>query len=117
MGGIKRRNSSAASVTSQAGRLQVDGPAKASPLAKSAGSPVQQHPVGGQQPTLRRKGSLKTKNESSGIGKFAIKPFTFGAKQQSQHDDETTNGDAHLSESEKGSGEEATTEAAKENGG
>ncbi|KAK3676258.1 Platinum sensitivity protein [Recurvomyces mirabilis] len=117
MGGIKRRNSSAASVTSQTGRSQVDGPTKTSPLVKSSGSPVQQHPVGGSQPMLRRKGSLKTKNESSGLGKFAIKTFNFGTKQQQQHDDETTNGDAHLPESEEGSGEGTTVEAVKENGG
>ncbi|KAK5118305.1 hypothetical protein LTR62_002818 [Meristemomyces frigidus] len=94
MGGIKRRNSSAASATPHTARSQVDGIAK----ENAAVSTTQQHPVGGPdgQPMLRRKGSLKTRNESGGVGKFAIKGFQLGAahKQEKFHDGEATNGHA-----------------------
>lgn len=81
MGGSKRRNS-AASISSQAGRVQLDG--SSSPtgvqvqhqrLDDGEGGEVQ---VQAKQPMLRRKGSLKTKNEGN-AGRFAIKPIGLAA--------------------------------------
>lgn len=92
MMGVKRRNSSA-SLAGQAARMQMDG----------AASPANSHHTGGDENgglalnlsssllsemaaapkhghMLRRKGSLKTKNESgTGSGRFAIKPISLAA--------------------------------------
>lgn len=105
-GGVKRRNSTA-SLASQTGRVQLDG--SASPLASANGASSSQHhqqqhrpdednrapapsPVQQQQQPapaghghiLRRKGSLKTKNEAqTTAGKFAIKPINLPAAKNS----------------------------------
>ena len=81
MGGVKRRNSSA-SLNSKAGQLHMDS-AVNSPIASSDenGGHVTnvQQAYGhghGNSHILRRKGSLRTKNESPAtVGKFAIKPI------------------------------------------
>jgi len=98
MGGIKRRNS-AASLSSQTGRLQVNVPQ--SPLSNHVAAvdsgEFQEHHSRQQQsqqqqpdenrtppahvPMLRRKGSLKAKSESQGggsAGKLSIKPINLG---------------------------------------
>ncbi len=90
MGGIKRRSSSASLRSNASHHSQVDG----SPTnAINHASHTEQEENGGpvtnllqQQPShahghgnahlLRRKGSLKVKNESSGQHKFAIKPIS-----------------------------------------
>lgn len=104
MGGIKRRNSTA-SLSSQTGRLQVNVPKNSlsnhgvavdnaelqehNPRQQKKHQPQQsgQHEQQDENslppthvPTLRRKGSLKTKNETQGgaVGKFSIKPISLG---------------------------------------
>ena len=88
MGGVKRRNSSA-SLKSNNMNHQLDG---ASPMSVDSpqsrdeenGGPTahlhqQEHVHGhGNSHMLRRKGNLKTKNESS-TGRFAIKPISLAA--------------------------------------
>ena len=81
MGGVKRRNSSA-SLNSKAGQLHMDGAAN-SAIASSDenGGHVTnaQQTYGhnhGNSHILRRKGSLRSKNENPAtLGKFAIKPI------------------------------------------
>lgn len=81
MSGVKRRNSSA-SLNSKAGQLHMDG---AFNSAMSSGDENGGHTANlhqayghnhGNSHILRRKGSLRTKNESPAtLGKFAIKPI------------------------------------------
>ena len=130
MGGTKRRNSSV-SLSSQAGRLQVDGSASPDPgssnnhhmavqlqyqqfLDQNAGHapPVQQHAsnVGapGHSHTLRRKGSLKTRNEtpaSTAPGRLAIKPTPLAAAKSPHEHHQSAEGNGN------------TLSAAPENGG
>jgi protein phosphatase-4 regulatory subunit 3 len=80
MGGVKRRHSSA-SLNSKAARLQTDGAVNspvASPEENGGHTTNSQQAYGhshGNSHILRRKGSLRTKNESAAtLGKFAIKP-------------------------------------------
>ena len=110
MGGVKRRNSSA-SLSSKAGQHMMDG-AVNSPVLSSAAldeenggpilhsqqdQPLHSHGHGhghGNSHVLRRKGSLKTKNESStSAGKFAIKPISLAAvRQQAEQAEESSGG-------------------------
>ncbi len=103
MGGVKRRNSSA-SISSRTGHLHVDSSLNSpvTPLADADenGGPVlasqhdQPHTAqshNGNSHTLRRKGSLKTKNEGN-PGKFAIKPINLSAaKKAAEHDEANGN--------------------------
>ena len=93
MSGVKRRNSSASLSGKASHHNQMDG-AVNSPLSlheDENGGPVG-HPQAapghgqGNSHILRRKGSLKTKNQSVGAaGKFAIKPISLSAaKDQSE---------------------------------
>lgn len=80
--GVKRRNSSAASVSSRLGDAslseQPNGDA-------AAASPTNGNGNGGGH-MLRRKGSLKTKNQGS-IGRFTIKPSTTRKAEQESKDE------------------------------
>ena len=98
MGGTKRRNSSAStqhSLVSQAGKVQLD--AEGSPVQRkdenhapaTQFAPKAQHQQTAPQ-QLRRKGSLKTKNEGA-TGKFAIKPIGLVPAKR-KDDDAASNG-------------------------
>ena len=94
MGGVKRRTS-AQSLSSKAALNQIDAAAN-SPMMSSIAmadengglttDSQQQHAHGhghGNSHSLRRKGSLKTRNESTGTAdKFAIKPINLPAAKQ-----------------------------------
>ncbi|EMC99020.1 hypothetical protein BAUCODRAFT_22318 [Baudoinia panamericana UAMH 10762] len=93
MGGTKRRNSSA-SITSQSRNLQLDGTpdAHASPVrlgAQADDLPPARGPMPSQ--TLKRKGSLRSKNES-GAGRFAIKHVSIAAAKHDAGATENGNG-------------------------
>ncbi len=111
MGGVKRRNSSA-SLSGRASQLRVDGGVNSPQLPdadrEENGGSIHHsdgkshnnaHGHGTSAPMLRRKGSLKTKNESS-AGKFAIKPINLSVakqtaeQQQDNAKDETGDGGA-----------------------
>jgi protein phosphatase-4 regulatory subunit 3 len=98
MGGVKRRNSSA-SLGGRSSQLHADGAVNSPTLPHSEDienggamfphdeqTQSRGHAHGNSAPTLRRKGSLKTKNESTGsAGKFSIKPINLsGAKQHAE---------------------------------
>ncbi|TKA29865.1 hypothetical protein B0A50_03229 [Salinomyces thailandicus] len=93
MGGSKRRNS-AASLASQTHHIELDGSVSPS-LPKAADSPSEKEkqdlsvrsPPQTQtlqaklqpQPALKRRGSLKTRNQGSSDGKFIVKPIALAA--------------------------------------
>lgn len=101
----KRRNSSVRK-PAQTGGLQLDGAADGTstvppPLSTTASDhaplegqlPVQQQAAPGHGHTLRRKGSLKTRNETQ--GRFAIKPVNLAAaktKSAEAHENGSANG-------------------------
>jgi len=112
MGGVKRRNSSA-SLSGKASQLQMDGAAN-SPMSSSeenGGHVVNSHQAyghsHGNSHILRRKGSLRAKNENPATaGKFAIKPIGQAAVQDPDDVDELA-----------GDGKEESKEAADPGGG
>lgn len=107
MAGVKRRNSSA-SLASRNGLHQMDGAlsnsigihddANGGPVGSHKSAPGHGH---GNSHILRRKGSLKTKNESAG-GKFAIKPISLSA---AKHHTEQQDTDPGGTESDDANGE------------
>jgi protein phosphatase-4 regulatory subunit 3 len=113
MGGVKRRNSSA-SLSGKAAQLQMDG-AVNSPMSSSeenGGHAVNAHQAyghsHGNSHILRRKGSLRAKNENPATaGKFAIKPIGQAAAVQHPDDVDELAGD----------GKEESKEAADPGGG
>ena len=121
MGAVKRRSSSA-SLNSKASQQQhqldgaVNSPVRLSPSPAQGGKnggPMAQH-GNQQQPApghahgnshvLRRKGSLKTKNEHAGAkGKFSIKPINLAAM-KSQVEQQQQDGGSQSGEGDSGDG-------------
>ena len=102
MGGVKRRNSSA-SLNSKAGHFHVDGAvnsAIASSDENGGHMTNSQQTYGhnhGYSHILRRKGSLRTKNENPAtLGKFAIKPTGSTAQKQDADDVDELAGDGQV---------------------
>jgi protein phosphatase-4 regulatory subunit 3 len=81
--GVKRRNSSAATVSSRLGDASLN----EQPNASHADSTSPTNGIGGTQ-MLRRKGSLKTKNQGN-VNRFAIKNVNVAPKPEQENKDQS----------------------------
>ena len=93
MMGVKRRNSSA-SISGKTHKLKLGGMDGSNDENGLHAVKHEDDQVPAHGHSLRRKGSLKTKNEVSGVGRFAIKPVNLAAV-KNEHEQENGNGPGH----------------------